>query len=197
MRLSGVNNEALGIVSLAQGVEHAPMRLVCASDAATLESTAKYLARTLAAEPFDADARLTLPGRILRDKRDATTKAIGDAASARLGADLVQRFVDEIDRLDVDLRFGSPSIGLSFDLRLSGRESMLARVLVPRSKPTAPPRAFYRLPGDSLLALHTTGAHFTYSPDSEEDICSGAGQGERESAVTISCLRSGGRTFGM
>jgi len=137
---------------------HASTRLVCASDAATLESSARYLARTVASEPFDADARVTLPGRILRDKRDATTRALGDAASARLGTALVERFVDEIERVDADLRFAGARVELSFDLRLNGRESMLSRVLVPKSSPAPPPRAFYRLPSDSLLALHTTGA---------------------------------------
>lgn len=137
---------------------HASMRLICASDGPTLESSATYLARTVASEPFEADARLTLPGRILRDKRDATTKAIGDAASARLGTALVERFVDEIDRVDADLRFSAARVELSFDLRLNGRASMLSQVLVPRSLAAPPPRAFYRLPSDSLLALHTTGA---------------------------------------
>jgi hypothetical protein len=148
----------MGACAFTAAAGRASLRLVCASDAATLESSAKYLARTVASDPFDADARVTVPGRILRDKRDATTKAIGDAASARLGTALVDRFVEEIDRVDADLRFAGTRVELSFDLRLTGRESMLSRVLVPKSRPAPPSRAFYRLPGDSLLAFHTTGA---------------------------------------
>ncbi len=136
----------------------AAMRLVCASDEATLLSAAKYLARTVAAEALDVDARLTVPGHMLREKRDATTKAIGEAVSARLGAALVDRFVQEIDRFDADLRFAGPRVELAFGLAFSGRESMVARVLVARTQPAPPPRAFYRLPLDSLFALHTSGA---------------------------------------
>ncbi len=136
----------------------ATTRLVCASDEASLTAAAAYLARNVAAEPLDADARLSLPGRILREKRDGTTKAIGDAASARLGTELVERFVDEIDRVDVDLRFGGSGLEISLDLRLSARESMLARALVPRTRPAPPPAAFFRLPGDSIVSLYTTGA---------------------------------------
>ncbi|MEA2748377.1 MAG: hypothetical protein QOI41_2520 [Myxococcales bacterium] len=136
----------------------ATTRLVCASDEESLDASAAYLARNVAAEPLDADARLSLPGKILREKRDGTTKAIGDAAASRLGTELVERFVDEIARVDADLRFAGSGIEIAVDLRLSGRESMLARALVPRTKPSPPPAAFYRLPGDAIVSLYTTGA---------------------------------------
>ena len=136
----------------------AATRLICASDEASLTASAAYLARNVAAEPLDADARLSLPGKILREKRDGTTKAIGDAASARLGTELVERFVDEIDRVDVDLRFGGSGLEITLDLRLSERESLLARALVTRTRAAPPPPAFYRLPGDSIVSLYTTGA---------------------------------------
>ena len=148
----------MGACAFTAAAGRASMRLVCATDEPTLEAAARYLTRTVAAEPFDADARLTLPGRTLREKRDTTTKAIGDAASARLGTALVERFIAEIDRFDADLRFAGARLELAFDLRLTGRESMLSQVLVPKSQPAPPPRAFYRLPVDSLVALHTTGA---------------------------------------
>ena len=133
-------------------------RLVCASDDATLEATALYLARTVPTEPFDAEARVTIPGRTLREKQRGVGKAIDDAASAKLGTALVERFVEEIDRLDIDLRLTATQLEPSFDLRLTGRESMVARVVVPQTKPAPPPRAFYRLPLDALVALHTVGA---------------------------------------
>ena len=136
----------------------ATTRLVCASDEASLTASAAYLARNVAAEPLDADARLSLPGKILREKRDGTTKAIGDAASARLGAALVERFIDEIDRVDADVRVLGSGIEIGLDLRLSGRESILARAVVPRTKPAPPPAAFYRLPADAIVSLYTTGA---------------------------------------
>lgn len=136
----------------------AATRLVCASNEATLKAAAPYLARNVAPQPLDADARLSVPGTILREKRDATAKALSDAASARLGNDLVDRFMAEIERVDVGLRFLGTGIEADVDLRLSSRESMLARAIVLRSKPAAPPPAFYRLPADSLVALHTTGA---------------------------------------
>jgi hypothetical protein len=98
-----------------------------------------------------------LPGRVLRERRDATAKAIGEAASARLGAALVERFLEEIERIDVNVRFAT-AIELGLDLRLSSRQSMLSQLLVARTAPATPPRTFYRLPADALFALHTTGA---------------------------------------
>lgn len=101
---------------------------------------------------------MTLPGRLLRERRDSTAKAIGDAASARLGHELVARFLAEVERIDGDLRFTGAGVEIGLDLRLSARTSMLSRVLVPASKPAPPPPAFYRLPADAIVALHTTGA---------------------------------------
>jgi hypothetical protein len=144
--------------AFAPAAGRATTRLVCASDEVSLASTAAYLARSVAAEPLDVDARVTLPGKLLREKRESTAKALGDAASARLGAELVDGFLDEIDRVDADVRFVSPSVEIGLDLRLLGRSSMLSRVLVPRSVPSPPPRAFYRLPADAVVALHLTGA---------------------------------------
>lgn len=136
----------------------APTRMVCASDEPALTATAAYLARNVAAEPFDADVRVTLPGKVLRDRRDSPAKAIGAAASARLGSALVEGFLEEIDRIDGDLRFAGANVEFKLALHLSARAAMLSQVLVPRSPPGPPPRAFYRLPADSLVALHTTGA---------------------------------------
>lgn len=152
-------SERMSACAFTPAAGRAPTRLVCATDERALTTTAAYLARNVAAEPFEADARLTLPGKILREKQDATAKAIGQAtASLRLGTALVESFLEEIDRIDGDLRFAGGGIEIGLDLRLSARESTVARVLVPRSKPTPPPRAFYRLPADSIIALHTTGA---------------------------------------
>jgi hypothetical protein len=136
----------------------ATTRLVCASTDAALASAAAYLARNVAAEPLDVDARVTVPGRAVREKRDGTTKAMRDAAGARLGQDLVEKLVQEIERFDTDVRFAGPDVEIGLSLRLSGRGSPLARVLVPRSRPAPPPPAFYRLPADSLVALHATGS---------------------------------------
>lgn len=155
---SGADAGRISACAFAAAAGRATTRLVCASDEASLDAAAAYLARNVAAEPLDADARLSVPGRILRAKRDGTTKAIGDAASARLGAAIVERFIDEIDRVDVDLRFLGSGIEIGLDLRLSGRESMLARAIVPRTKPAPPPAAFYRLPADAIVSLYTTGA---------------------------------------
>jgi hypothetical protein len=136
----------------------ATMRLLCASDEAALKGSGPYLARNVAGEPLDTDLRLTLPGRVLRDKRDATARAIGDAASARLGADLVERFLGEIDHLDMNARFAGGGIEMGLDVRLSARQSMVAQVLVSRTAAAPPPRTFYRLPADALFAMHTRGA---------------------------------------
>jgi hypothetical protein len=84
--------------------------------------------------------------------------ATGEAARARLGAELVERFLGEIQRIDADVRFVGPGVEVGLDLRLSGRESLFARVIVPRSAPVPPPPAFYRLPADAIVAAHTTGA---------------------------------------
>jgi hypothetical protein len=148
----------MGACAFAGAAGRATTRLVCASDEAALAAFAAYLTRNVAAEPLDVDARVTVPGRIFRDKRDATARAIGDAASARLGTALVERFLDEIERVDGNVRFGRTGVELGLDVRLAARQSMLARVLVPRTAPTVPSRTFYRLPADALFALHTTGA---------------------------------------
>lgn len=136
----------------------ATVRLLCASDEAALKGSAAFLARNVAGEALDADLRLTLPGRVLRDKRDATARALNDAASARLGADLVERFLGEIDHLDLNARFVGGGIEVGFDVRLSARQSMIAQVLVSRATAAPPPRTFYRLPADSIFAMHTRGA---------------------------------------
>ena len=136
----------------------ATTRLLCATDEAALTGSAPYLTRNVASEPLDTDLRLTLPGHALREKKGATTKAMGDAASARLAEGLVERFLAEVDRLDVNVRFGAAAIELGLDLRLTTRTSMVAQVLVTRTAPAPPSPMFYRLPGDALFALHTTGA---------------------------------------
>lgn len=136
----------------------ATTRLVCASDEASLVASAAYLAKNVAADPLDVDARLSLPGKILREKSGGTSKTIGDATSAKLGADLVERFFGEVDRMDADVRFQNFGVEIGLDLRLSGRESVLSRALVLRSKPAPPPPAFYRLPSDAVVSLYTTGA---------------------------------------
>lgn len=156
----GAHGEAgrMNACAFTAGTGRTMTRLVCASDDAALRSTAAYLARGVAAEPLAADARLTLPGRLLRDKKDGAARAIGDVASGRLGAELVERFLDEVDRIDASLSFAGPRVEVALDLRLGARESLLAKALVMRSQPAPPPRAFFRLPADSILALHATGA---------------------------------------
>jgi len=136
----------------------APTRLVCATEEHALTATAAYLARNVAAEPLEPDARITVPGRLIRENQGSTTKVIGDTTSQHLGAALVETFFGEIDHLDADLRFAGPGVEISLDFRLSGRQSLLGRVLVPRSKAGPPPPAFFRLPSDAIVALHTTGA---------------------------------------
>lgn len=148
----------LNACAFTPAVGRAPTRLVCATDEASLKAGAPYLARNVAAEPLDADARFTLPGKTLREKHDGAAKAVSEAAGAKLGNDLVETFLEEIERVDADLRFSGSDLEVGLDLRLSARESMLARAIVPRSQPAAPPDAFYRLPGDAIVALHTTGA---------------------------------------
>jgi hypothetical protein len=155
---SASGSDKLSACAFTAAAGRAPTRLVCASDERALTATAAYLARNVAAEPFDSDARLTVPGRVLREKRDSTARAVGEAASHALGAALVEGFLGEIDRIDADLRFAGGGLEIGLDLRLSGRESLLGRVLVPRSRSGPPPPAFYRLPADSIVALHTTGA---------------------------------------
>lgn len=155
---SASGSDKLSACAFTAAAGRAPTRLVCASDEPALNSTAPYLARNVSAEPFDGDAKLSVPGKVLREKRDSTARAIGDAASQHLGAALVDGFLREIDRVDADLRFAGSGLEIGFDLWLSGRESLLGRMVVPRSKARPPPPAFYRLPADSILALHTTGA---------------------------------------
>ncbi len=136
----------------------ATTRLICGSDQAAVTATAGYLARNVAAEPLDTDARLSLPGKILREKRESTSKAIGDAASAKLGKAVVEHLFDDVERIDVDARFLGGGVEIGLDLRLASRESLLARALVLRSKPAPPPPAFLRLPSDAIASFYTTGA---------------------------------------
>lgn len=133
-------------------------RLVCAPDEATLRRTAPYLARTVAAEASDADVKLTLPGRVLRDRTDRTASAMSDAASAQLGGHLVEDLLGEVDRIDGGLRFGGARIELAVDFRFTARTAMLTKIFVPKSVAAPPSPAFHRLPGDAFIALFTTGA---------------------------------------
>ncbi len=148
----------LGACAFASSSGRASMRLVCASDEPALARTAPYLARTVASEAFDADAKLELPGRVLRDRSDHTARQMSDLASAQLGGHLVEELLGEVDRIDGGLRFAGPRIELTLDFRFNARSAMLTKVFVPKSVAAPPPRAFYRLPGDSIVALFTTGA---------------------------------------
>jgi hypothetical protein len=136
----------------------ASTRLFCVLEGPLSPEVVLYLARGVSAEPLDADARLIVPGRVMRDKKDPATKAIGNAASSRLGNALIERFIAEIDRVDADLRFGGIGVEVTLNLRLTARESIVSKLLVARSTPAVPPPSFYRLPADSLVAMHTTGA---------------------------------------
>lgn len=157
-RGGGERGGRLGACAFTSSSGRASMRLVCASDESALARTAPYLARTVASEAFDADAKLELPGRVLRDRSDHTAREMSDLASAQLGGHLVEELLGEVDRIDGGLRFAGPRIELTLDFRFNARAAMLTKVFVPKSVAMVPPRAFYRLPGDSIVALFTAGA---------------------------------------
>ncbi|MBX3188049.1 MAG: hypothetical protein KF819_13590 [Labilithrix sp.] len=148
--------------ALAPSTGRATTRLVCGSARRLVKRTAAYLASTVAAEPFAADARVTLPGSALRKKQAGAAKSLGDSAGEKLGeklgADLVDRFLDEIDRIDASIRFVDGGIDADLDLRLNARRSIFARAIIPTSAPKTPSRAFRRLPADVVFAMHTVGA---------------------------------------
>jgi hypothetical protein len=130
------------------------MRLVCAKEARTVRSAANYLARTVAAEPLEADLRLTVAGSLFHEERSRSIRRTTDDAMVR---GLLEAFEKEVDRFDLDLKFGGQRVDASVDMRFSARESPVARALVPKTSPTAPPPAFYKLPKDASFALHLAG----------------------------------------
>lgn len=139
----------------------APIRLVCATELGSYEDTARWLAHAAGGEPIDSDLRISLPGSILHDKTSKTKRVLGSATKSKFGDGLVDDFVDEIASLQADLRLGAGTTELTGTLRLDHRKSMLAKTLLLRTTPSPPSPAFYRLPSDSLFALHTTGADAT------------------------------------
>lgn len=124
------------------------MRILCSDEIAALETASTYLARAVPSELLDADIRVSATKNILRSKSKRGGSGVIDS--------MTNAFDKEMDRVDIDLKLRN-DLELAATLRLSSRTSALARAFVPSTKPTAPPAAFYRLPKDTVFAMHTAG----------------------------------------
>ncbi|WP_437297191.1 hypothetical protein [Sorangium sp. So ce426] len=138
-------------------------RLLCSADVEDIETAAAYLVQVVAREPLDADARIELSERTLRQAVEEASAA-GDAdeddgRAGALGEELAAGFLRDIERLNVDLTWGRADVEVGLTLRFAGRRSPLTLALAPAAaQDAAPPPAFFRLPADTAVAFHTQGA---------------------------------------
>ncbi|WP_437548647.1 hypothetical protein WME97_00780 [Sorangium sp. So ce367] len=138
-------------------------RLLCGEDVEDIEAAAAYLVQVVAREPLDADARIELSDRTLRQAVEEASAA-GDAdeddgRAGALGEELAAGFLRDIERLNVDLTWGRADVEVGLTLRFAGRRSPLTLALAPATaQDAAPPPAFFRLPADTAVAFHTQGA---------------------------------------
>ncbi|WP_437943716.1 hypothetical protein WMF27_00640 [Sorangium sp. So ce281] len=138
-------------------------RLLCGEDVEDIETAAAYLVQVVAREPLDADARIELSERTLRqavEEATATDDADEDDGRAEaLGQELAAGFLRDIERLNVDLTWGRADVEVGLTLRFASRRSPLTLAFVPAAaQDAAPPPAFFRLPADTAVAFHTQGA---------------------------------------
>ncbi|WP_438041245.1 hypothetical protein [Sorangium sp. So ce128] len=138
-------------------------RLLCGTDMEDIEAAAAYLVQVVAREPLDADARIELSERTLRQAVEEASAA-GDAdeddgRAGALGEELAAGFLRDIERLNVDLTWGRADVEVGLTLRFASRRSPLTLAFVPAAaQDAAPPPAFFRLPADTAVAFHTQGA---------------------------------------
>ncbi|WP_437992083.1 hypothetical protein [Sorangium sp. So ce145] len=138
-------------------------RLLCGEDVEDIEAAAAYLVQVVAREPLDADARIELSERTLRQAVEEASAA-GDAdeddgRAGALGEELAAGFLRDIAGLNVDLTWGRADVEVGLTLRFASRRSPLTLALAPAAaQDAAPPPAFFRLPADTAVAFHTQGA---------------------------------------
>ncbi|CAN90292.1 hypothetical protein predicted by Glimmer/Critica [Sorangium cellulosum So ce56] len=138
-------------------------RLLCGEDVEDIEAAAAYLVQVVAREPLDADARIELSERTLRQAVEEASAA-GDAdeddgRAGALGEELAAGFLHDIAGLKVDLTWGRADVEVGLTLRFASRRSPLTLALAPAAaQDAAPPPAFFRLPADTAVAFHTQGA---------------------------------------
>ncbi|WP_437743641.1 hypothetical protein WMF39_00740 [Sorangium sp. So ce1504] len=138
-------------------------RLLCGTDMGDIEAAAAYLVQVVARKPLDADARIELSERTLRQAVEEASAA-GDAdeddgRAGALGEELAAGFLRDIERLNVDLTWGRADVEVGLTLRFASRRSPLTLAFVPAAaQDAAPPPAFFRLPADTAVAFHTQGA---------------------------------------
>ncbi|WP_437859524.1 hypothetical protein [Sorangium sp. So ce363] len=138
-------------------------RLLCGTDMEDIEAAAAYLVQVVAREPLDADARIELSERTLRQAVEEASAA-GDAdeddgRAGALGEELAAGFLRDIERLNVNLTWGRADVEVGLTLRFASRRSPLTLAFVPAAaQDAAPPPAFFRLPADTAVAFHTQGA---------------------------------------
>ncbi|WP_437530947.1 hypothetical protein WME79_00685 [Sorangium sp. So ce726] len=138
-------------------------RLLCGTDVEDIETAAAYLVQVVAREPLDADARIELSERTLRqaveEASDTDDADEDDGSAGALGEELAAGFLREIERLNVDLTWGRADVEVGLTLRFASRRSPLTLALAPATaQDAAPPPAFFRLPADTAVAFHTQGA---------------------------------------
>lgn len=138
-------------------------RLLCGTDVEDIETAAAYLVQVVAREPLDADARIELSERTLRQAVEEASGADDadedDGRAGALGQELAAGFLRDIERLNVDLTWGRADVEVGLTLRFASRRSPLTLAFAPAAaQDAAPPPAFFRLPADTAVAFHTQGA---------------------------------------
>ncbi|WP_437715067.1 hypothetical protein WMF45_00795 [Sorangium sp. So ce448] len=138
-------------------------RLLCGEDVEDIEAAAAYLVQVVGREPLDADARIELSERTLRQAVEEASAAgdedEDDGRAGALGEELAAGFLRDIEGLNVDLTWGRADVDVGLTVRFASRRSPLTLALAPAAaQDAAPPPAFFRLPADTAVAFHTQGA---------------------------------------
>ncbi|MGK3962269.1 hypothetical protein WMF38_55335 [Sorangium sp. So ce118] len=148
-----------GVCALDPGERSGSARLVCAEDVQDLEAAAPYLVQVVGREPLEADARIEVPAQVIVEGLESVPDEDDDSHAGKVGLELVDTFIREIEGVSVDLTWVRPDIEVGFGMRFASRRSPLALAVAPAAaRDAATPPAFFRLPRDTAIAFYTQGA---------------------------------------
>jgi hypothetical protein len=158
---------------LAPAYGEASLRIVCAENAAALQSLAPWLLRTATRAKGTSDVHVDFTMKPLQPTLQEQKRMIGmllgtvlggkigmaglrDLAVA-FGTDLVD-FASDMEGASIDLTLGDGGAVGDFALRLSGNTSTLGRIAVGHPERSGPaPAAFWQLPADADFAMYGRG----------------------------------------
>ncbi|WP_437496793.1 hypothetical protein [Sorangium sp. So ce1099] len=148
-----------GVCALEPGERSGSARLVCAEDVQDLVAAAPYLVQVVGREPLEADARIEVPGHVIVEGLESVPDEDDDSHAGKVGLELVDTFVRDVEGVSVDLTWVRPDIEVGFGMRFASRRSPLALAVAPAAaRDAATPPAFFRLPRDTAIAFYTQGA---------------------------------------